>query len=318
MEKNRFEYRNSVNAATWGIMSPIIVAIALSIISAIVVSIAGISSDELQNNTTFNIITNLCVELSFLFVAYIIARQARINIFEASGIKTKSHYTTYILGISFGLCALLLLNPIISCWEELLKNVGYHSGDLAFDLNSVGNLFLALILYALVPAICEETLFRGVLLNGLRKAGALPAILISAVAFAVMHMSLAQLPYVLVLGIVLGIVMYYTRNLALTISMHFANNALVLIIGYLTQNASYDITWVTILIGIACAGIFGIVLKLYYNVFKNREFPKIKESEENYLSQQQLPTQRGILWATTIALASVCYIIFVLMGFKVI
>ncbi|HWE30472.1 MAG TPA: type II CAAX endopeptidase family protein, partial [Polyangia bacterium] len=89
---------------------------------------------------------------------------------------------------------------------------------------------LDLLAFALVPAVAEELLFRGVLFGALRdKLPAWAAVLVSAIAFAAYHGSLPHLLPALAGGLLLGLVRAVSRRLAPAIAFHFANNAAVVL-----------------------------------------------------------------------------------------
>jgi sodium transport system permease protein len=91
-----------------------------------------------------------------------------------------------------------------------------------------------LFLVALTPAICEELVFRGVLLQSLgREARAWRAILLSAAIFGAFHLSfetaLRFLP-TFWLGLLLGWVVWHSRSVFASMGMHFVNNAFVVLL----------------------------------------------------------------------------------------
>src|SRR5437762_10427942 len=100
--------------------------------------------------------------------------------------------------------------------------------EAIIGLNNAGEYILALIIMAFLPALCEETLFRGGLQNFLTRSTRNPwlSILIVSILFSAVHFSFyGFLPRVF-LGIVLGLIYYYTGSLWLSILAHFANNAI--------------------------------------------------------------------------------------------
>ena len=88
---------------------------------------------------------------------------------------------------------------------------------------------LVLLVVATAPAIFEEVLFRGTfqqLFIGWTK-NAWIGIIITSIVFSVIHISdFGFLPR-LALGMVLGFIYYYGRNIWLNILLHFLNNALI-------------------------------------------------------------------------------------------
>lgn len=88
---------------------------------------------------------------------------------------------------------------------------------------------LSMITTAMVPAFCEEFLFRGMILSNLLPYGKKTAIIISAVMFGFMHQNPAQIIYTTVAGIFLGIVFIESGSIWGGIIFHFINNLISVI-----------------------------------------------------------------------------------------
>ncbi len=94
---------------------------------------------------------------------------------------------------------------------------------------SGGSLPLLLLLAALSPAICEEMMFRGFVLNGLRtRLSKWQCLIVSAMLFSALHVFIYQLVHTFLLGILLGWIAWETRSLLPGIIFHFVNNAIAL------------------------------------------------------------------------------------------
>ncbi len=98
--------------------------------------------------------------------------------------------------------------------------------DLAASPGTALLLFLGV---ALAPAICEEALFRGVVLRGLApRLGARGAVVASSVAFAVYHLNLYQAPTTLLVGLILGALAIASGSLWPGVVLHALHNGLAL------------------------------------------------------------------------------------------
>lgn len=91
-----------------------------------------------------------------------------------------------------------------------------------------------LLLVAITPAICEEAVFRGVLLQGLRREGRMwEAVAISALVFGAFHLSgetvIRFLPTAWI-GLLMGIVVWRTRSIYASMLMHFVNNGFAVVV----------------------------------------------------------------------------------------
>ena len=101
-------------------------------------------------------------------------------------------------------------------------------------MDSLGDLFVNLILIAAIPALGEELLFRGVLQKQLSKlTGNIHwGIFISAVLFSALHMQFFGFFPRLFLGMLFGYLLVWTGSLWVPILAHFVNNGLAVSTSY--------------------------------------------------------------------------------------
>ena len=89
------------------------------------------------------------------------------------------------------------------------------------------SLVVALFVVAVSPAVCEEVLFRGVLLRSfLRRFHPRTAILLTALLFGVFHMSLERVLPTAGLGVVLGVLAWRSGSLLPGVVFHALHNGL--------------------------------------------------------------------------------------------
>lgn len=97
----------------------------------------------------------------------------------------------------------------------------------------VGRVLWLLLLVAVTPAICEELVFRGVLMGGTRELGMRRAVTLNALVFGAFHLSFESafrfLPTVW-LGLLLGFVVWTTRSIWVGMLMHFLNNGIIVLL----------------------------------------------------------------------------------------
>ena len=112
---------------------------------------------------------------------------------------------------------------------ELLEGL-----DELITADSPSRLLWLLVLFALTPAICEEVVFRGVLLAGTRgRASMLRVAILNAVVFGAFHISFESafrfLPTAW-LGFLLAWIVMSTGSIWVGMLMHFANNGSIVLI----------------------------------------------------------------------------------------
>jgi sodium transport system permease protein len=96
-----------------------------------------------------------------------------------------------------------------------------------FDELSRMPVYTSLLLVAVVPAVCEETLCRGFLLHSLRpRLGRNGAVILTAVIFGLLHMDPYRLVPTIFLGLLFGWLVVQTGSIYPAMLAHAMNNAL--------------------------------------------------------------------------------------------
>ena len=93
------------------------------------------------------------------------------------------------------------------------------------------------VAFAVLPAITEEFLFRGIVLGEYGKDGLFIAAVVSAAMFGMSHFSLVRFPVYFFSGLVLALVTYATRSVLAAMLIHALNNAFVLLCEQYIMNA---------------------------------------------------------------------------------
>jgi len=110
-------------------------------------------------------------------------------------------------------------NPILPIISEVVRSGGF------------GTIALFVVVLGVMPALCEETLFRGFLYTALRvKHGVLYSVLLSATAFAAVHLDPGAFPQLFILGVVFALVMERTKSLIPSMVAHCLWNSGTLIL----------------------------------------------------------------------------------------
>lgn len=125
---------------------------------------------------------------------------------------------------------LVVVAPQLEAWQSRLiaPPEGYMEGLTEFlSADSGGSLIGAMLALALVPALLEEALFRGVLLRSvLSRCGRWPSILAVGVMFGLFHLDFYRWPILAVIGVLLTWIAVRTGSLWPSVAAHLANNAL--------------------------------------------------------------------------------------------
>ena len=141
--------------------------------------------------------------------------------------KCKARYFLLALLMQVGLFFLSELNAL---FLQLLGKFGYVDAGIRLPSMDGFGFVGVLVVVALLPAVFEEIMFRGILLNGLKSFGKVGSVLLCGVLFALYHQNPAQTLYQFCCGVAFALIAVRAGSVLPTMLSHFFNNALILIL----------------------------------------------------------------------------------------
>ena len=276
--------------------------------------------NNLINNIVVQIFTVMLAQIGFLIVYFVYNRD--INYKVASKINFNIGWKNAALCVLIAVIGVFGINPLISSIDGFLVDIGYNlAGSLPLPMDNFGWLILNIILLAGVPAILEELIFRGVILNGYKKLGAVPAMVITSLLFALIHGSVQQFVFPFLFGLILSFAALKTGSVLAPIIIHFVNNALVVILNYV--NFSFEIaipTWALLLIGLATTAAAFVIIWFLGKLFKNvdKKLVLTEEELESYVAMESREVSSNLPIILGVILGAMFLIIDLLSGLGVI
>lgn len=147
----------------------------------------------------------------------VIKRQNPLKLIRFKKIKIR----TALLSVLIAVCSypvVVFLNFVSMLFVENAMT------DVMSEVLSKG-LLTGLLFVAVIPAIVEETIFRGVVYNTYSKRKPIVGIFLSALLFGLMHGNFNQMPYAFFLGIVMALLMEACDSIIAPMIVHFTMNA---------------------------------------------------------------------------------------------
>lgn len=106
--------------------------------------------------------------------------------------------------------------------------------ETILQMDGLGDFLVLLLVVAVLPAIGEELIFRGILQKLLvGRLGATVGIIATSVIFSAIHLQIMGFVPKLLIGLALGFVYYRTGHLFYPMLMHFVNNGMPVVRLYL-------------------------------------------------------------------------------------
>ncbi len=228
-------------------------------------------------------------------------------------IRLRRPAAAYIPLLLFAFLLLLSGGFLLSALFGGTHTIGNSSSSFeAAAPTGVLQALVAIPVLALLPAITEELLFRGILCTELDRRGGLRAVLVGSLLFALIHFDLANLPVYFYAGVLLTLVLYVTDSLIATMIIHALYNV-VSLFGQRYLNAFYSFTgnpelflFLLILIFLVSLLFFSLLCARHYRA---RAEQKIRPPRRDIPGDVQLYTMFDALSEAPILL---CFVISVI------
>lgn len=196
----------------------------LTVLIYLLLSLSGkyISEYNIGSDSVFLVIIIIQIMVfavpSFIYYG---AKGGKLNYPVVSG-KISGNTVLFAVGalgvLFFG--SMLIKLAFYTGGVAISNDKGYMDELFALEDGKVG-LFLA---YALVPALCEEFFFRGIVLSEYKKYGSINSIVISALYFTMVHFTTDGFLVYLFAGILLGGVTAASRSIYPAVAIHMLFN----------------------------------------------------------------------------------------------
>lgn len=271
------ELRRTSNALCWTLLIAIFLMSGLVIACSMYLKALGYAGE--YTNPDFNGYTPVLYYLSTglgyvvglsvpVLVYFAIKRIALSEVlpFEKAGvIKTAAC-------VFFGSAACMLANIPANMVVNIENKFGFSGNMPEMPLtDDRWVLVLYGITIAIIPPIVEELLFRGMILQSLRKYGNGFAVVASAILFGLYHGNFVQMVFAFIAGLVMGLVVVRTGSLWTSILIHFINNGISVSIQMIQRYAGEDMANRANNIIVASLLVLGVISLLYLFI-KDRHF----------------------------------------------
>jgi membrane protease YdiL (CAAX protease family) len=214
------------------------------------------------------------------------------------GFRNPERSNMYILGIA----CMLLAFPLVFWLGELNQRIPLPSSIVEMEkqaakqiegflkISGPADLFINVIIIALLPAVCEEMFFRGAMQRVIIHLTKRPwaGIIVTAALFSALHFQFQGFMPRMFLGVILGALYWFSGSIWTSIVAHFVTNAIqVIAASYATEYISENPKVPVYLALASSIAVFGI-LRLYQKQ-STITWPKVYDrngltAHNNYIS----------------------------------
>lgn len=243
-----------------------------------IVSSGIVAYIPLTNITSTFAISSLLIQVGSIFIpAMLIIRKNDPFMYG----KRRIGALAILLSVIIGIGAFLISTGINGIMLLIADFLGANTGAFASELPPMRGLSIisSILLICVVPAVTEEWLFRGALLNSWRGLGRRRAIWLTAGLFTLMHTQPISIPSFLFLAYIMGAMAYDSRSVYPAMIVHFMNNLISLTISSLPASSLGAVTVSTeayLIAYLLYASVGAVIFAASYFPLKAR-FKKIAE-----------------------------------------
>lgn len=292
-KKNFYDCYDAVRLFLYVLLLPYLATFVLMVVYMMIGTSINVDIETFTNYLPVLLINAVFMQLCLIVIYFVYNKKRNINFIQATTLDKKPNAVMLAIAICMGFALMWFSSPLVTLFEQGLQGLGFDiRQDLGFKLDNAGTIIYALIALGIIPAFIEELIFRGAILQGLRKYGDWFAIISSALLFMLIHANIQQTIYQFVYGIIVGWLVIKTGSIWTGIIMHAVNNIFVIILQAIYEINNISSTEVVLDTEFAItAVIYTILLVLllwlgFYlinKIYKKKELNKynIQENIEN-------------------------------------
>ena len=240
----------------------------LSLAFTIVLQASGATKTENYDKSDWFIYCScLLPQVAFAIVAAVFFFKSKTPVKAVAGKCAPKYFLIAVL-LQVGLLSLAELNGL---FLNFLGRFGYKDDPILLpSLNGFG-LVGVLLTVAVLPAVFEETIFRGVVLGGLKSCGQAGAVLVCGALFSLYHENPAQTVYQFLCGAAYALVALRAGSILPTVLAHFLNNALIILLSKFGLEAFPNAVMIPLMIVSGLCLVGSLVWLIFFDKSGKRE-----------------------------------------------
>ena len=246
MEKNNIEFQNFKKKEYYPLDSckvffyVILSIVIASLFSIILFSVISYMFKNTYTSSEFDKLPGviyaktLVMPVTFFLLYFIYSKKNNINMITATKFKPIKNPQIIVSSVLLSFVSVFAIGSFIGLFNWGLYEIGYRpTTSFEFEMDTPSKLIAGIFSMAILPAVAEELIFRGIILQGLmKKYSKFASIIMSAIFFMLMHGALSQTLYQFYLGIILAVVVAYGGSIYYGMILHFLNNLIVLVVNF--------------------------------------------------------------------------------------
>lgn len=238
----------------------ILVNLGVQLLGSVALVIAGAVSGNAGVSSALNYVLMALLQAGFLLTFALFVKKADRGL--AFPVRALKWYDILLGVLAAGICVFCFIFPA-QWFAVLLEKIGYNFST-EIPLDGALDVTLCVIVTVIIAPVCEELVFRGALLTGLtKKFGVIPSVILSGLAFSLMHMNPEQTVYQFFMGCACAYLAICSGSVLCPMIVHACNNLIAIIFEF-TGTAFPDVfftnygTFAAVTVAFLIAGVIAL------------------------------------------------------------
>lgn len=215
----------------------ILVNLGVQLLGSVALVIAGAVSGKTGVSSVLNYVLMALLQAGFLLTFALFVKKSDRGL--AFPVRALKWYDILLGVLAAGICVFCFIFPA-QWFAVLLEKIGYNFST-EIPLDGALDVTLCVIVTVIIAPVCEELVFRGALLTGLtKKFGVIPSVILSGLAFSLMHMNPEQTVYQFFMGCACAYLAICSGSVLCPMIVHACNNLIAIIFEF-TGTAFLDV-----------------------------------------------------------------------------
>ncbi len=245
VEQRSFVERHNIHPLLFAIAALVIIFVLYQVGGGLIVFLAAGTGSVTRDNVQLVRLLTMIGQLLFLFVPTLLfarlfsKRKREIFSFRVPGMQESLLALVALFSLQRVCEAYLFFQdmiPVPKLMREFFDPIKKMMESLTAVLvhsDTLPELFFVLFVVAIIPAIAEELLFRGLIQSTFNRImPPMAAAMLAGIIFGLYHVNPFEVVPLVGLGIFFGILRYRSQSLVVPMAAHFFNNVLAVLAGY--------------------------------------------------------------------------------------
>jgi membrane protease YdiL (CAAX protease family) len=252
--KQTFIERQGISPVLFAFISLVVIFMLYQIVGGVITFLVLGMKPDAENVFGFRVATGIGQLLFILIPTFVLVRFVSFSAKEYLRVRVPD-VRTLILPV-VGIFSLQQMLQVYLTFQEKIpipepfkseiqkfKDVIEEAYKLLINSNTIPELLFVIVVVALIPAIAEEFLFRGLIQRSFEK-GLTPVkgVIITGIIFGAYHLNPFGFVPLAMIGMYLGFLAMRANSLWVSIAAHFYNNAFACIATYLHLDDDFMVT----------------------------------------------------------------------------